>query len=133
MTNPYESPELEASEVVRQPDPCGASDGRICSILACVVAAIALAFPIPSLLEMASYPPGTAMRPMGAVGAVVLSSLGGLFLAVPLAILGLLASRRLGRQIWFGYAALLIASLAVVGPPTILELIINIQGYVMKE
>jgi hypothetical protein len=131
--NPYESPVVQSSESVSKADPFATSDSRICSVLASVVAAIAIATPIPPLLEMASYPPGTAMRPMSAVAAVVFSSLGGLSLAVPLAAWGLIASRRLARQNWFGYFAMLLALSAVVAMPVVLNVIISSRGYVMKE
>jgi hypothetical protein len=128
MTNPYESP-LTAAEENRK----SVADGRVWSILACIAATFASATPIPSLLEMASYPPGTAMRPMGATAAVVLAVLGSLVVATPLALLGLFASRRSNRLNWFGYLALIIAILTVVGPPALMELIIQSRGYIMKE
>jgi hypothetical protein len=132
MTNPYESPITDLKETENVPVDRSAF-GLVCSIFACIVSGIALAAPIPSLLEMSSHPPGTAMRPMVATAMAVLGSLGGLVFAVPLALVGLFAARRSAGRNWLGYVALLIAILAAFGPLTVLELIIRFRRYVMQE
>jgi hypothetical protein len=86
---------------------------------------MAIVAPIPSIIDVASYPPGTSMRPMGAVGMITLGGAAGLLIALPLALVGLILGRRRRAGVVLGlYAAF--------GDSFVFHSVVESRGYVME-
>ena len=101
-------------------------------LTACGVAALAIVFPLPSILELLNYPPGTPMRPMGATMMIVLGGMAGLFVAFPLAVVALVGGRRRRAAVVIGLLAIVLACGAVFGDSWLFNHIVSTRGYVME-
>lgn len=98
---------------------------------ACLVAVLAILAPIPSIVEVASCPRGTSMRPMGAVAMQFLGAAMGLFVAVPLALFCLIKGRHRRAGVVLGVIALVLGLIAVVGDIYVFRYIVSSRGYVL--
>ena len=101
-------------------------------LTACAIAAFAIVFPLPSILELLNYPPGTSMRPMGATAMIVLGAMAGLFVAFPLAVIALVFGRRRRAAVVIGLLALVLVCGAVFGDYWLFNHIVSTRGYVME-
>ena len=101
-------------------------------ITSCCTAIAAIIVPFPSILEVASYPPGTSMRPMGATAMLFLGAAAGLVIAMPLALLCLISGWRRRGGMTLGAIALLLGLVAIFGDGVVFKYIIASRGYVME-
>jgi hypothetical protein len=93
---------------------------------------VAIVAPIPSIIEVASFPPGTSMRPMGAVGMITLGGAAGLLIALPLALVGLILGRRRRAGVVLGVVAVVLGLCAVFGDSFVFHYVVESRGYVME-
>jgi len=103
-----------------------------CGIIACCVAVVAIAAPLRSIAEVASFPPGTSMRPMSAVGMLFLAGAAGLFIALPLSLCCLIGGRRRRAGLVLGLVSFLLGIVAVFGDGYLFNCIVASRGYVME-
>ncbi len=103
----------------------------VCGITACAIAVFAIVAPIPSMLDVASYPPGTVIRPMLASAVLFMCAATGLFVAMPLALYCLVAGwrRRGGRAL--GIVGILLGLIATIGDVWVFNYIVTTNGYIM--
>jgi hypothetical protein len=103
----------------------------ICGITACCIAVVAIIAPIPSIVEVASWPPGTPMRPMGALMMMFFGRATGLLAVSPLALLCLIKGwhRRAGRIL--GLIGFLLGAVAIFGDSCVFDYIFATRGYIM--
>lgn len=104
----------------------------VCGITASCIAVVATIAPIPSIVEVASYPPGTSMRPMLAVGMRFLGAAAGLIAALPLALVCLIKGRRKRAGVILGVIALVLGLIAVFGDTSLFNYIVASRGYIME-
>lgn len=103
----------------------------VCGIAACCIAVVAIIAPIPSIAKVASYPPGTTMRPMSEAGIVFLGGAAGLLAVLPLALFCLIKGwhKRAGRIL--GLIGLLLSVIAIFGDSYVFNYIVASRGYIM--
>lgn len=104
----------------------------ICGITACCVAVAAIIAPIPSIAEVASYPPGTSMRPMGAAAMLLLGGAAGMLAVLPLALYCLVRGRHTPAGLILGAVGLLLGVIAVFGDTCVFNYIVTSRGYLME-
>jgi hypothetical protein len=100
--------------------------------LACAIAIFAALFPLPAVLELRHYPPGTSMRPMWAVTLIFLGSVTGAFVALPLAIAGLITGRRWRAGWILGLIAVFLAIASIFPNKLLFDHLVSSRGYVME-
>ncbi len=104
----------------------------ICGITACCIAAAAIIAPIPAMAEVASYPPGTTMRPMRAAGMLFLGGAAGLLVVLPLALFCLVKGRHRRAGIALGLIGVVLGVVATVGDSYVFKSIVSNRGCVME-
>jgi len=104
----------------------------VLGLAACAIAIFAILVPLPFILEMLCYPPGTSMRPMFAAVAIYLGAAIGRFIALPMAIIGLVLGLRQRWTVLLGLTACALAYASVVADHSLFDLIVSSRGYVME-
>jgi hypothetical protein len=101
-------------------------------VVACIVAIFAIIFPLPSILELLHYPPGTSMRPMGATLMIGLGAMTGVFFGLPLTALCFILGRRRRGALIVGLAALVLVSASILADYCLFNHIVSSRGYILE-
>jgi hypothetical protein len=125
-------PDIPIAEYAPQPPKHTRRPQNVLGLVACAIATGAILLPLPMIFEMLGSPPGSSMRPMGAVAAIFLGAAMGLFLALPTAIVALILGRRQRRTVLLAIIACLLACTSVVADYSLFNFIVSSRGYVME-
>jgi hypothetical protein len=123
--NPYDPPQGPPSASSQPASPKWFTFGAP----ACAIGLLAIACPIPSLIELASYPLGSSLRPMGAAAAVMLGAAAGCFIVLPLSVACVVHGRRSRVGIAMGCVSIMVAVVAIVLGFYLFNYIVTSRGY----